>query len=116
MIGSGWKRSMENPKSMVYQALRPDRDLTVLIPARAGSKRIPSKNTKLLGGKPLIQWTLDAATAANVDQIIVSSDDDATREIAWANKARWIARHPDHARDTSPDIEWVLDVLYAVAT
>lgn len=97
---------------MDYQ-LRPDRDLTVLIPARAGSKRIPHKNTKLLGGKPLIQWTIDAAEAANVAKIIVSTDNPAT----WPGQPIWWhLRKPEHATDTSPDIDWVLDVLPMVTT
>ena len=30
-----------------------------LIPARGGSKRLPGKNIKLLGGKPLIEWSIE---------------------------------------------------------
>ena len=48
----------------------------VLIPARGGSKGIPGKNIKFLGGKPLIQYTLDAARACfTPEQIVVSTDD-----------------------------------------
>lgn len=47
-----------------------------VIPARGGSKRCPGKNIADLGGKPLIQWTLDAAMESKVfDQIIVSTED-----------------------------------------
>ena len=95
---------------MAFQ-LRPDRDLTVLIPARAGSKRIPGKNTKRLGGKPLIQWTIDAAKAANVARIIVSSDDDEVHTLSDMASCCWHRRKPAHASDASPDIEWVLDLL-----
>ena len=46
-----------------------------VIPARAGSKRLPGKNVKNLAGKPLIQWTIEAASAASrIDKIIVSTD------------------------------------------
>lgn len=97
--------------------LRPDLDLTVLIPARAGSKRIPNKNTRLLGGKPLLQWTIDAAQAANVASIIVSTDDmEVAGGIALAAGCRLHERKPEHATDSSPDIEWVLDVLPRVET
>ena len=34
-----------------------------VIPARAGSKRVPGKNRRPLVGKPLIQWTIEAARA-----------------------------------------------------
>lgn len=47
-----------------------------IIPARGGSKGIPGKNIKLLGGKPLLAYTADSAKAAKLlDRIILSSDD-----------------------------------------
>lgn len=47
-----------------------------VIPARGGSKRIPGKNIKLLGDKPLISYTIDAAIESKVfDEIYVSTDD-----------------------------------------
>jgi CMP-N,N'-diacetyllegionaminic acid synthase len=55
-----------------------------LIPARAGSKGLPGKNTKLLYGKPLIAYTIDFAlnNASTEDEICVSSDDDKVIKIA----------------------------------
>lgn len=50
--------------------------ITALIPARGGSKRLPRKNVKLLCGKPLIAWTIEAAKKSRyIDSIIVSTDD-----------------------------------------
>lgn len=47
-----------------------------VIPARGGSKRIPRKNIKLFGGKPMIAWSIEAAQATGLfDRIIVSTDD-----------------------------------------
>ena len=40
-----------------------------IIPARGGSKGIPKKNIKLLNGKPLIAYTIEAALASNLDSI-----------------------------------------------
>lgn len=49
--------------------------MIVIIPARGGSKGVPGKNIKLLGGKPLIQYTIDAAKAVFLEnEIIVSTD------------------------------------------
>jgi len=55
-----------------------------IIPARGGSKRLPGKNIKLLGGKPLIAWTIEAAIKSNIfDHIFVSTD---SEEIASVSK------------------------------
>jgi CMP-N,N'-diacetyllegionaminic acid synthase len=49
-----------------------------LIPARGGSKGIPSKNIKLLNGKPLLQYTIEYSRSFVADSdICLSSDDDA---------------------------------------
>lgn len=54
-----------------------------VIPARGGSKRIPRKNIKDFNGKPMIQWSIEAADASNVfDNILVSTDDYEIAEIA----------------------------------
>ena len=48
---------------------------TAVVPARSGSKRLPHKNIKLLGDKPLIVWTLEACIQAQeVDEVILSTD------------------------------------------
>lgn len=54
----------------------------VVIPARGGSKGIPHKNIKPLGGKPLIQYTIEAAREIFDDQAIcVSTDDIRIKEV-----------------------------------
>lgn len=48
-----------------------------VIPARAGSKRLPAKNTAPLGGKPLLAWTVEAARESGIfDRIYVSTEDE----------------------------------------
>ena len=55
-----------------------------IIPARGGSKRLPGKNIKLLGDKPLIAWTIEAAIKSNIfDHVFVSTD---SKEIASVSK------------------------------
>ena len=47
-----------------------------IIPARGGSKGIPNKNIKMLGGKNLIEYTIDSAkNCKDIDKIFVSTDD-----------------------------------------
>jgi len=48
-----------------------------IIPARGGSKGLPNKNILRLAGKPLIQWTIDAAIKSKyIDRIILSTDNE----------------------------------------
>ena len=47
-----------------------------IIPARGGSKGIPGKNIKPLAGKPLLQYTIEAAqNSSKITRLILSSDD-----------------------------------------
>jgi N-acylneuraminate cytidylyltransferase len=55
----------------------------VVIPARGGSKGVPGKNIKLLNGKPLIHYTIEAARAIfSDDEIIVSTESEEIRAVA----------------------------------
>lgn len=57
--------------------------LLAIIPARGGSKGVPGKNSKLLGGKPLIAYSIEQAIASNsFAKIIVSTDDETIAQIA----------------------------------
>ena len=57
--------------------------LLVVIPARGGSKGVKGKNIKLLNGKPLIQYTIDAAREVFDDNLIyVSTDSEEIKDIA----------------------------------
>lgn len=54
-----------------------------IIPARGGSKRIPRKNIKKFGDKPMIEWSILAAIDSNCfDRVIVSTDDNEISELA----------------------------------
>lgn len=56
-----------------------------VITARGGSKGVPGKNLKQLAGKPLIAYTIEAASAANaLDRVILSTDDEAIAEAGRA--------------------------------
>jgi CMP-N,N'-diacetyllegionaminic acid synthase len=52
------------------------RSVLAVIPARGGSKGVPRKNVRLLGGKPLIAWTIEAAArSAHIDRMITTTED-----------------------------------------
>lgn len=54
-----------------------------IIPARAGSKRLPSKNIKPLAGKPLVAWTVEQACSCEYfSDVIVSTDCQSIADIA----------------------------------
>lgn len=60
--------------------------MIAIIPARGGSKGLPNKNKKIIAGKPLIQWTIDAAKKSKyIKKIIISSDDSEIHKIANSN-------------------------------
>ena len=83
-----------------------------LIPARMGSKRIPGKNIKTLGGHPLIAYAIQSAKDANIfDCIYVSSDSGRILDIANYYGAWCIERPIAYALDSSPDSEWIKHAL-----
>jgi len=77
-----------------------------IIPARGGSKGIPRKNIKLLLGKPLIVWSIEAAKESRlIDDFIVSTDDDEITGIAVAAGATVIMRPPELATDDATTLD-----------
>lgn len=57
--------------------------MLAIVPARAGSKRLPDKNIKLLSGKPLIHHTLETALAAKkITRVLFNTDSEKYRQIA----------------------------------
>lgn len=88
-------------------------NLLALIPARGGSKGIPRKNIRSFFGKPLIQWSIEAALRAQcVDTVVVSTDDKEIAQIASATGADVpFMRPPQLATDTATSIDTVLHAL-----
>jgi len=83
-----------------------------IIPARGGSKGVPRKNVKILAGKPLLQWTAEAALKSNLDRVILSSED--SEIIASARSAGVeipFARPKELAKDDTPAIEVVIHAV-----
>ncbi len=84
-----------------------------IIPARAGSKGIPHKNQKLLGGKPLMQYTIEAALGSKLlSSVIFSSEDDNLMKMAENLGVAVPFKRPDHlASDTAGSLEVVQHAL-----
>jgi CMP-N,N'-diacetyllegionaminic acid synthase len=85
-----------------------------IIPARAGSKRLPGKNMLEIGGLPLIGFTLRAALKSTLlSRVVVTSDDESLLE--WTRQAgahQSLRRPASLATDTAETIDVVKDVLY----
>lgn len=85
--------------------------MIALIPARAGSARVPGKNTRPLAGKPLIRWTIEAALESSCfDEVYVCSDDLEVLALALA-ASPVLAHHRDPSADDEKDVEWVCRFL-----
>lgn len=84
-----------------------------IIPARAGSKRLPGKNVKPLAGKPLVAWTVEQACGCQYfTEVIISTDCENIAEIAKQYGAKVPFLRPDAlAMDNSSSMDLVEHAL-----
>lgn len=79
--------------------------ITAIVPARGGSKRLPGKNLKLLGGRPLLFHTLDALIDHDIDMDVVFTSDCqeylAAVEMEYGARVSQIHRPKEFATDTT---------------
>ncbi len=89
------------------------RRAVALVPARAGSQRVPGKNVRPLAGHPLIAYSIAAARqTGRFDAVIVSTDSPDIARIAEHYGAEVPELRPAQmSGPTSPDIDWVRLVL-----
>jgi CMP-N,N'-diacetyllegionaminic acid synthase len=87
--------------------------ILAIIPARGGSKGVPGKNIKILGGKPLIAYSIQAAQKATLlTDIILSTDSDEIMKVAKGYGLEVPFKRPSSlATDESPTILTVLHTL-----
>lgn len=87
-----------------------------IIPARAGSKGVPRKNTRIVFGRPLMAWTIECAlSVGGLDEIVVTSDGEDILDIARAYpRVLPHSRPAALATDTAAMVEVVRDVLRAL--
>lgn len=88
------------------------KSVLAVIPARGGSKRCPRKNTRPFRGKPLIEWTIEAAQQSQyLDQIVVSTDDAVAAAIALRMNVPIIMRPPELCTDEAKSEDAMRHVL-----
>jgi CMP-N-acetylneuraminic acid synthetase len=82
-------------------------NVVAFIFARGGSKGLPGKNIRLLGGKPLIAWSIEHALAVSrISRVVVSTDSEEIAAVARQHGAEVpFIRPAELARDDSP--EWL---------
>jgi CMP-N,N'-diacetyllegionaminic acid synthase len=87
----------------------PTPNIIGLIPARAGSKRVPDKNIRPLAGHPVIAYSIAAALQSQIfAAVLVSTDSEQYADLARYYGAEVpFLRPPEIAGDHSPDIEWI---------
>ncbi|MCC6714603.1 MAG: acylneuraminate cytidylyltransferase family protein [Gammaproteobacteria bacterium] len=82
--------------------------VVALIPARGGSKTVPRKNLRLLGGRPLLAWAIGTALSTpEIDRVFVSTDD---AEIAGVARECGAEIH-DRPRELAGDASLVIDTV-----
>lgn len=83
-----------------------------MIPARLGSKRVPQKNIRLLNGKPLISYAIEAAIDSKIfDEIYVNSESDILGEIAQQHQVNFYKRTENLSSDKTINDEFLLDFM-----
>ena len=87
--------------------------ILALIPAREGSKGIPNKNIKLLGGNPLIAHAAKfAKQTSNISRIIISTDSEEIAQVARLNHMEVpFIRPKELALDTTPSVDVMIHAL-----
>jgi len=83
-----------------------------VIPARGGSKTVPGKNIRPLGGRPLISWSIEVARqVSEIDRIIVSTDEPQIASISREHGAEVYARPPHLATDEALVIDALKNLI-----
>lgn len=86
--------------------------VVAIIPARGGSKRVPRKNLRNLGGRALISWSIQAALEAEtVTRVVVSTDDDEIASVSQGWGAEVVKRPPELATDSARIEEALIHVF-----
>jgi len=82
------------------------------IPARYGSKRVKNKNLRLLNGKPLITYAIEAALSAQkIEKVFVNSESEIIGDIAKNYGAKYYKRDPKLAEDNVTSDQFNYDFL-----
>lgn len=89
-----------------------DKTIVGVTPARGGSKRIPLKNLKELGGKPLLWYTFEQAKKSKLlDRYVVSTENEKVMDYCLINNVEYIKRPVELAGDFASTESVLQDIL-----
>jgi CMP-N,N'-diacetyllegionaminic acid synthase len=85
--------------------------VVIEIPARLGSRRVSRKNLRLLNGKPMLSYAIEAAKNSSIDEIYVNSDSELIGGLAIKHGVKFYKRAPELAEDDIVSDEFNYDFL-----
>lgn len=87
-------------------------EILAIVPARGGSKAIPRKNVQIVGGKPLLAYSIEhAKAAAGITRIVISTDDEEIAAVAREYGAEVVWRPAEISGDTATSESALVQVL-----
>ena len=82
------------------------------IPARMGSKRVKQKNLRMLDGKPMVAYAIEAALGSSMlDEVYVNTESDILGRVATEYGAKFFKRRPELASDEAKQEEFNYDFI-----
>ena len=88
--------------------------ITVQIPARGGSKRVPNKNLREMNGKPMISYAILAALGSSLaDRVVVNTDSENIADVARNFGAEVYMRPSELASDTATGDDFTFNFMKA---
>lgn len=85
-----------------------------VVPARAGSKRLPGKNARPFLGRPLITWTIRAALDAGITSVVVTTDGEELADIALNAGALVVRRPAELSLDSSDTLSTIMHAVEGI--
>ncbi len=90
-----------------------NKKIICIIPARSGSKGVPGKNIKLLGGIPLVSYTIEFAKKLGIfETICLTTDSEEIRKLGLNSGIEVPFLRPDHlSQDNSSSLDFVIHAI-----
>ncbi len=102
----GWKPQISFEHGLAQLVEQCKKSVVCVIPARLHSTRFPKKILYPIAGKPLIQWTYEAAVSTGLfDEVIIALDDEETKAVVETFTTKYVMTSPDCPNGTARLLE-----------